>query len=159
MPGPAWVAAVAASIRRHWQAHGRSEKLMFSFHGLPQRVANNGDPYPQRCQVSASLIAAALNLNESEWVLGYQSRFGAERWLQPYAEPTLWALAESGIRRFDLVCPGFPLIAWKHWRKWRSVFQKRWQRVVQRCATFPVSMMTLHMCRRWLDWRNVRCRE
>nr|RWA44652.1 ferrochelatase [Xylella fastidiosa subsp. sandyi] len=104
---PAWVAAVAASIRRHWQAHGRSEKLMFSFHGLPQRVANNGDPYPQRCQVSASLIAAALNLNESEWVLGYQSRFGAERWLQPYAEPTLWALAESGIRRFDLVCPGF----------------------------------------------------
>ncbi len=104
---PAWVAAVAASIRRHWQAHGRSEKLMFSFHGLPQRVANNGDPYPQRCQVSASLIAAALNLNESEWVLGYQSRFGTERWLQPYAEPTLWALAESGIRRFDLVCPGF----------------------------------------------------
>ncbi|HHW4672769.1 MAG TPA: ferrochelatase, partial [Xylella fastidiosa subsp. pauca] len=100
-------AAVAASIRRHWQAHGRSEKLMFSFHGLPQRVANNGDPYPQRCQVSASLIAAALDLNESEWVLGYQSRFGAERWLQPYAEPTLWALAESGIRRFDLVCPGF----------------------------------------------------
>ncbi|HHW4678047.1 MAG TPA: ferrochelatase [Xylella sp.] len=104
---PTWVAAVAASIRRHWEVHGRSEKLMFSFHGLPQRVANGGDPYPQRCQVSASLIASALDLSPNEWVLGYQSRFGAERWLQPYSEPTLWALAESGVRSFDLVCPGF----------------------------------------------------
>ncbi|HBK45276.1 MAG TPA: ferrochelatase, partial [Xanthomonadaceae bacterium] len=55
---PAWVAAVAASIREHWQQHGRSQKLMFSFHGLPQRVADAGDPYPQRCEASARAIAA-----------------------------------------------------------------------------------------------------
>ncbi|KAB7768437.1 ferrochelatase [Xanthomonas maliensis] len=102
-----WVAAVADSIRAHWQAHGRSELLMFSFHGLPQRVANAGDPYPQQCERSAQAIAAALELPAEAWKMGYQSRFGSERWLQPYAEPTLWALAEGGVRSFDLVCPGF----------------------------------------------------
>ncbi|MFA4487335.1 ferrochelatase [Xanthomonas perforans] len=102
-----WVAAIAESIRAHWQVHGRSDKLMFSFHGLPQRVANAGDPYPQQCERSAQAIAAALGLGADEWQMGYQSRFGAERWLQPYAEPTLWALAEGGMRSFDLVCPGF----------------------------------------------------
>lgn len=104
---PAWVAAVAASIRRWWQAHGRGEHLMFSFHGLPQRVADAGDPYPQRCRASAEAIAAALGLAADDWSLGYQSRFGRERWLQPYAEPSLWALAESGRRTIDVVCPGF----------------------------------------------------
>ena len=104
---PEWVAAVAESIRRHWQAHGRGERLMFSFHGLPQRVADAGDPYPQRCAASARAIAAAVGLSESEWQLGYQSRFGRERWLQPYAEPALWALAEAGVRQIDVVCPGF----------------------------------------------------
>ncbi|MEE7548547.1 ferrochelatase [Xanthomonas sp. Kuri4-1] len=103
----AWVGAVADSIRSHWQQHGRSEKLMFSFHGLPQRVANAGDPYPQQCEASARAITAALGLRDDEWQLGYQSRFGKERWLQPYAEPTLWAMAEAGVRSFDVVCPGF----------------------------------------------------
>ncbi|WP_108844316.1 ferrochelatase, partial [Xanthomonas fragariae] len=102
-----WVAAIADSIRAHWQTHGRSEKLMFSFHGLPQRVANAGDPYPQQCERSAQAIVAALGLGADEWQMGYQSRFGAERWLQPYAEPTLWKLAEGGVRSFDLICPGF----------------------------------------------------
>ncbi|NEK65433.1 MAG: ferrochelatase, partial [Xanthomonas perforans] len=82
-----WVAAIADSIRAHWQAHGRSEKLMFSFHGLPQRVANAGDPYPQQCERSAQAIVTALGLGADEWQMGYQSRFGSERWLQPYAEP------------------------------------------------------------------------
>jgi ferrochelatase len=104
---PAWIAAVAASIREHWQRHGRGQKLMFSFHGLPQRVADNGDPYPQRCEASARAIAAALELGEDDWKIGYQSRFGRERWLQPYAEPTLWAMAEQGISDIDIVCPGF----------------------------------------------------
>ncbi len=104
---PAWVAAVAGSIRQWWQQHGRGEHLMFSFHGLPQRVADAGDPYPQRCEASARAIAAALELEDGQWSLGYQSRFGRERWLQPYAEPTLWALAEAGTRQIDVVCPGF----------------------------------------------------
>lgn len=104
---PAWVAAVAGSIRQWWQQHGRGEHLMFSFHGLPQRVADAGDPYPQRCEASARAIAAALELEDGQWSLGYQSRFGRERWLQPYAEPTLWALAGAGTRQIDVVCPGF----------------------------------------------------
>ncbi|MCD7098604.1 ferrochelatase [Stenotrophomonas sp. MMGLT7] len=104
---PAWVAAVAASIEQWWQQHGRGEHLMFSFHGLPQRVADAGDPYPQRCRASAEAIAAALGLGAQDWSLGYQSRFGRERWLQPYAEPALWALAEAGTRRIDVACPGF----------------------------------------------------
>jgi len=104
---PAWVAAVADSVRAHWAQHGRGERLFFSFHGLPQRVANNGDPYPQRCEASAQAIAAALELDAGAWQLGYQSRFGAERWLQPYAEPSLWQLAEQGIKRVDVICPGF----------------------------------------------------
>ncbi|WP_045766949.1 ferrochelatase [Xanthomonas albilineans] len=104
---PAWVEAVAASVRAHWAQHGRGEMLFFSFHGLPQRVANNGDPYPQRCEASAQAIAAALGLDASQWQLGYQSRFGAERWLRPYAEPRLWELAAQGIQRVDVLCPGF----------------------------------------------------
>lgn len=104
---PRWVEAVADSIRDHWRQHGRGEKLVFSFHGIPQRLADAGDPYPQRCEASARAIAAALELGEDDWRLAYQSRFGRERWLQPYAEPTLWALAEGGAKTLDVVCPGF----------------------------------------------------
>src|SRR5690606_41312349 len=67
----------------------------------------SGDPYPQRCEASARAIAAALELGEGDWQLAYQSRFGRERWLQPYAEPTLWALAEGGAKTLDVACPGF----------------------------------------------------
>jgi len=104
---PAWVAAVADSIRAHWQQHGRGERLVFSYHGIPQRLADAGDPYPQQCQASSEAIAAALGLSAGDWMLTYQSRFGRERWLQPYAEPTLWALAESGLKTLDVICPGF----------------------------------------------------
>ncbi len=104
---PAWVEAVAGSIRRWWEQHGRGEKLMFSFHGIPQRVADAGDPYPRQCEASAAAIAAALGLSADQWQMGYQSRFGREKWLQPYAEPSLWALAEGGVKQIDVVCPGF----------------------------------------------------
>jgi len=104
---PAWVEAIAASIRASWAEHGRGDKLMFSFHGIPQRLADAGDPYPRQCETSAAAIAAALGLSADEWQMGYQSRFGREKWLQPYAEPSLWALAEQGVKRIDVVCPGF----------------------------------------------------
>ena len=104
---PAWVAAAADSIRQYWATHCRGEKLVFSFHGIPQRVADNGDPYPQQCQASATAIAAALGLGANEWAMGYQSRFGREQWLQPYAEPMLWEMAQAGIKSFDVACPGF----------------------------------------------------
>ncbi len=102
-----WVDAVAGSIREYWQQNGRGEQLVFSFHGIPQRLADQGDPYPQRCEASAQAIANALGLADGEWKMGYQSRFGRETWLQPYAEPMLWEMAEAGVRSFDVVCPGF----------------------------------------------------
>lgn len=104
---PQWAAAVATSITAHWQQHGRGDKLVFSFHGIPQRLADAGDPYPQRCRASAEAITAALGLSADEWELTYQSRFGRERWLEPYAEPRLWELAQSGLKTLDVVCPGF----------------------------------------------------
>ena len=104
---PQWVAAVADSIRDWRQQHGNGEHLLFSFHGLPQRIANGGDPYPQRCEASAVAIAAALGLAPSEWALTYQSRFGKERWLEPSTDKVLDAMATRGLRQVDVVCPGF----------------------------------------------------
>lgn len=104
---PRWVAAVADSIARWRQQHGHGEHLLFSFHGLPQRIADNGDPYPQRCADSVQAIAAALGLAPSEWTLAYQSRFGKERWLAPATDQTLAEMAARGVRRVDVVCPGF----------------------------------------------------
>jgi ferrochelatase len=104
---PAWIAAVADSIRAHWAANGRGEHLLFSFHGLPQRVVDAGDPYARQCEASARAIAAALRLADDAWSLAYQSRFGRERWLQPATAGTLDALAARGVRKLDVACPGF----------------------------------------------------
>jgi protoporphyrin/coproporphyrin ferrochelatase len=104
---PGWVAAVAHSIRAHWQANGRGEHLLLSFHGLPQRVVDAGDPYARQCEASARAIAGALDLDDTQWTLAYQSRFGRERWLQPSTSDTLDALAARGVRKVDVACPGF----------------------------------------------------
>lgn len=84
-----WVAAVADGIRAHWQAHGRGERLLLSFHGIPQRLVDAGDPYARQCEASTAAIAAALGLAREEIVLTFQSRFGREAWLQPYTQQTL----------------------------------------------------------------------
>jgi ferrochelatase len=102
-----WIAAIAASIRGHWQANGRGEHLLLSFHGIPQRLVDAGDPYARQCAASAAAIASALGLVESDWTLGYQSRFGREPWLQPATADILDALAARGVRTLDVACPGF----------------------------------------------------
>ncbi len=102
-----WVAAVADSIRAHWRQHGRGERLLFSFHGIPQRIVDAGDPYEQRTRASVAAIADALGLAGDDYVLAFQSRFGREQWLQPATDDTLRALAGAGVRRIDVVCPGF----------------------------------------------------
>ena len=104
---PGWVAAVVGSIRSWRAEHGAGEHLLFSYHGLPQRLARNGDPYPQRCEASTRAIVQALGLHDGEWTLTYQSRFGKERWLEPATDATLQAMAARGVRRVDVVCPGF----------------------------------------------------
>ncbi len=102
-----WVTAVAGSIREFRGPAAVHRHLLFSFHGLPQRVADGGDPYPQRCQASADAIAAALGLPASGWSMAYQSRFGRERWLEPSTLAELDRLAAAGVRQVDVVCPGF----------------------------------------------------
>jgi ferrochelatase len=104
---PAWVEAVAASVRGHWQAHGRGGMLLFSFHGIPQRLVDAGDPYQEQCRLSAGLIAGALGLAPDRWRVTFQSRFGRERWLEPATDATLRELAAAGVREVDVVCPGF----------------------------------------------------
>jgi ferrochelatase len=104
---PGWIAALSESIRAHRARHGNAAHLVFSFHGLPQRLADNGDPYPRQCEAGARAIAAALGLREESWTLSYQSRFGREKWLEPATAATLDALAGRGIRSVDVVAPGF----------------------------------------------------
>lgn len=106
---PGYIAAVAESIRHFWRQSeaGKPEKLIFSFHGLPQRCVDQGDPYVKQCQESAALIAAALGLAKEDWLLSFQSRFGREEWVKPYTQPTVEALARKGVKTVDVVCPGF----------------------------------------------------
>ena len=104
---PGWVAAVVASVGQWRERYGAGEHLLFSYHGLPQRLARNGDPYPQRCEASTRAIVQALGLRDDEWTLTYQSRFGKERWLEPATDTTLQTLAARGVRKVDVVCPGF----------------------------------------------------
>lgn len=102
-----WVAAVAGSIAAHWSAHGRGERLLFSFHGIPQRLVDGGDPYATQVRASVAAIVAALGLDDGDYVLAFQSRFGREQWLQPATDQSLRALAAQGVARVDVVCPGF----------------------------------------------------
>ena len=104
---PAYVAALAAQVREHWEANGRPDKLLMSFHGLPRYALARGDPYHCECQKTARLLAEALQLADSHWQLGFQSRFGRAEWLKPYTLLTLQDHARKGVRRVDVICPGF----------------------------------------------------
>jgi len=104
---PAYVAALAANLRRHWAAHRRGDMLVMSFHGLPKRSVARGDPYETQCRTTAALLGSALKLRTSDYQVTFQSRFGAAEWLQPYTQPTLIELARGGVKRVDVVCPGF----------------------------------------------------
>lgn len=102
-----WASAVADSIRAHWNAHGRGERLLFSFHGLPQRVVDAGDPYAAQCEASTRAIADELGIERDAILLAYQSRFGKGKWLQPDVVGVLQGLARDGVRKVDVACPGF----------------------------------------------------
>jgi ferrochelatase len=104
---PAYIAALATSIRESWQQHPRGERLLFSFHGTPERFLQEGDVYYHHCMKSTELVAQQLDLREDEWLVTFQSRFGREEWLKPYTDVTLNRLAREGIKRLDIICPGF----------------------------------------------------
>jgi ferrochelatase len=102
-----YIEALANSVREVWQRDGEPERLLMSFHGIPQRYADEGDPYPCYCEGTAIRLAAALGLPEERWQLTYQSRFGREPWLQPYTDETLEEWGKSGLGSVDVICPGF----------------------------------------------------
>lgn len=104
---PDYIAAVAARIQADWQQHGRGERLLLSYHGLPQRYVDQGDPYAKQCETTSRLIAEHLGLADDAWLTTYQSRFGPQTWLTPATDLTLQSLARDGVRRVDVVCPGF----------------------------------------------------
>lgn len=105
---PGYIKALAQTVRKQWQLDGRAPKLVMSFHGIPERNVRLGDPYQQQSQETARLLAAELGLAESEYLLTFQSRFGKAKWLEPYTEPSLIALAQQGLRHVQVMCPGFP---------------------------------------------------
>jgi protoporphyrin/coproporphyrin ferrochelatase len=102
-----YIDALAQRVRAFRQTHGRGDKLVFSFHGVPQRSLLLGDPYHCECHVTARLVADKLGLAKDDWLVTFQSRFGKAKWLEPYTEPTLEALARQGVKRVDVFCPGF----------------------------------------------------
>jgi ferrochelatase len=102
-----YIGALARRVTDHWAANGRGEKLVLSFHGVPERTLKLGDPYHCECQVTARLLAERLGLRKDELQVTFQSRFGKAKWLEPYTEPTLVALARQGLKRVDVMCPGF----------------------------------------------------
>ena len=104
---PGYIAALADSVRAHWQRNGQPELLMMSFHGMPERTLHLGDPYHCECLKTGRLLAEALGLSREQYLVTFQSRFGKAKWLQPYTEPTLRERAAAGLKKVDLICPGF----------------------------------------------------
>jgi ferrochelatase len=103
----AYITALAQTLRTHWEQHGRADKLVMSFHGVPKRTLMMGDPYHCECYKTARLIAEKCGLSKEDYLVTFQSRFGKAEWLQPYTAPTLEKLAAEGVKRLDVMCPGF----------------------------------------------------
>lgn len=104
---PAYIAALAQNIRDYWTQQGKPDKLIISFHGIPRKNLDKGDPYFCFCQKTGRMLAEALNLTDSDYQVCFQSRFGRAEWLQPYTAETLENLGKAQTQRVDIVCPGF----------------------------------------------------
>ncbi|MEE4249689.1 MAG: ferrochelatase, partial [Alcanivoracaceae bacterium] len=102
---PAYIEALAESIEEHWQKHGQPDKLVLSYHGVPQRYLDNGDPYHCECHKTSRLLAERLGLQKDQYITTFQSRFGREEWLKPYTDETLKALPDQGVKHVQVVCP------------------------------------------------------
>ena len=104
---PGYIKALANSINDYWMKHGRPEKLLMSFHGLPKKMLDKGDPYHCECQKTAYLLAQQLGLKPEQYTVTFQSRLGQAEWLKPYTAATLKELGRQKLKRIDVVCPGF----------------------------------------------------
>ena len=104
---PEYIRALAVSVRQHWADHGRAQKLLFSFHGIPQDYVDKGDPYARECASTIHALTEELGMQDDEWVNSFQSRLGPTQWLQPYTDETVKRLAQEGVESIDVICPGF----------------------------------------------------
>jgi len=102
-----FIAAAATRIQAYWDEHGRADKLLFSYHGVPMKYLHSGDPYHCECYKTSRLIAQKLGIKEDEYITTFQSRFGREEWLKPYTDATLKAFPEQGVKSVQVFCPGF----------------------------------------------------
>ncbi len=104
---PLYIQALKNAVETHWATHGRQERLILSYHGLPERYIAEGDPYLKQCTETTALLTKALNLSADEYIMCFQSRVGREKWLAPYTDKVFFDLAQSGVRKIDIFCPGF----------------------------------------------------
>ena len=104
---PEYISALSDSVEKYWIAHGRGERLLLSFHGIPERYVASGDPYREHCIATAHLLRERLNLDEQFLKVCFQSRVGREAWLKPYTDEVLTRLAHNGVRHVQVLCPGF----------------------------------------------------
>lgn len=104
---PTYIECLAQSVRNHWEQHGKAQKLIVSFHGIPQKYADRGDPYRNECAATTRLLARALGLDSDAYQMTFQSRFGKDPWLTPYTDETLKSLPSQGIDSVQVICPGF----------------------------------------------------
>ena len=104
---PLYIDALANSVQAFWAKNGRADKLLMSFHGIPKPFADKGDPYPNQCHTTATLLAQKLNLDDDEWAISFQSRFGAQEWLRPYTDELLGEWAKSGVKSVQIMSPAF----------------------------------------------------
>ncbi|MDD0809633.1 ferrochelatase [Curvibacter sp. RS43] len=104
---PGYIEALARRVEAHWREHGQPDQLVMSFHGVPARTLQLGDPYHCECYKTGRLLAERLGIRPDRFKITFQSRFGKAKWLEPYTEPTLIALAQAGTQRVDVICPGF----------------------------------------------------
>lgn len=102
-----YIEAIAESIAHAWHGQSKNGLLLMSFHGLPEQLTQWGDPYFHQCHKTAALIAEKLGLDKKQWKIVFQSRFGKAQWLKPYCAETLQDLPKQGIKKVDVVCPGF----------------------------------------------------
>ncbi len=102
-----YIKALIGQVRQYWDQHGTPQRLLLSFHGLPRRTVEQGDPYYRDCMETALLLKQGLGADGDRVHVSFQSRFGAEKWLEPYTEPTLRQWAREGIGQVDVMCPGF----------------------------------------------------
>jgi len=103
----AYAKAIAKNVNDYWMKHGRPDRLIMSFHGIPKRTIERGDPYEKQCRETARLIATELGWNDARTLVTFQSRFGAAEWVKPYTAETVRKLGKDGIGRVDVACPGF----------------------------------------------------